>query len=167
MPSVEAIRSAQLIVIGPGSLYTSILPNLLVAEIAEAITASPAPVVYVCNVATQAGETENFTVADHMRVILKHCPRLRIDCVLANSNMTPLQPDFPASLVRRGEFDFPGIELIELDLMDQEFRIHHDPRKLAAALTSLYHDSERRNGRRFGMNGRNGRARRRPAVLVP
>ncbi|MBI4219787.1 MAG: YvcK family protein [Chloroflexi bacterium] len=164
LPSVEAIRSAQMIVIGPGSLYTSILPNLLVGDIARAITENPAPVVYVCNVATQAGETESFTVADHMRVILDHCPRLRIDYVLANSNMTPLQPEFPASLVSRGAFDFPGVELVELDLMDQEFRIHHDPRKLAAALTSLYHESVRRNGRRFVMNGR---TRRQSAVLAP
>ncbi|MBI4220457.1 MAG: YvcK family protein [Chloroflexi bacterium] len=148
MPAVEAIRNAQMIVIGPGSLYTSILPNLLVKEIAEAIASSSALVVYVCNVATQAGETDGFTVGDHMRALFRHCPDLRIDYVLANSNMTSLQPEFPAGLVTRGYFDFPGARLVEMDLMNSEFRIHHDPRKLAAALTALYHESSRRNGKR-------------------
>jgi hypothetical protein len=67
--------------------------------------------------------------------------------------MTPLQPEFPSSLVRRGEFEFPEVRLVELDLMNPDFRIHHDPGKLAAALTSLYHESMRRNGRRFATNG--------------
>jgi uncharacterized cofD-like protein len=147
-PAVDAIKAAQLIVIGPGSLYTSILPNLLVPEIADAISTSQAPVVYVCNVATQAGETDSFTVADHVRVLFKHCPRLRVDYVLANSNMTPLQPEFPANLVQLGDFSFDNVRLVEQDLMSQEFRIHHDTWKLAQALTSLYHESVRRKGRR-------------------
>lgn len=153
MPAVEAIRQAQLIVLGPGSLYTSILPNLLVKEISDAIGASGAPVVYVCNIATQAGETDAYTAADHLRALLKHCPDLPIRYVLANSNMTPLQPEFPASLVPRGEFNFEGVRLVELDLMNPEFRIHHDSSKLAAALMSLYHETVRKNGRRTAAEG--------------
>jgi len=148
MPAVEAIRQAQLIVLGPGSLYTSILPNLLVKEISDAIATSGAPVVYVCNIATQAGETDSYTVADHLRALLKHCPDLPIRYVLANNNMTPLQPEFPAKLVTRGDFDFDGIRLVEHDLMNPEFRIHHDSSRLAAALMSLYHETVRKNGRR-------------------
>jgi uncharacterized cofD-like protein len=162
-PAVDAIRTAQMIVIGPGSLYTSILPNLLVPEIADAISASQAPVVYVCNVATQSGETDSFTVADHVGALLKHCPRLRVDYVLANNNMTPLQPEFPADLVRRGDFSFGNVHLVEQDLMSEEFRIHHDPWKLAQALTSLYHESVRRNGRRSAQNDQ---ARRRVAAAA-
>ncbi|MBI4305058.1 MAG: YvcK family protein, partial [Chloroflexi bacterium] len=114
------------------------------------IAISPAPIIYVCNVATQAGETDGFSVADHVRALFRHCPDLRIDYVLANSNMTSLQPEFPASLVTRGHFDFPDVRLVEMDLMNAEFRIHHDPKKLAAALTTLYHESSRPNGRRDG-----------------
>jgi hypothetical protein len=95
--------------------------------------------------------------------LLKHCPRLRVDYVLANNNMTPLQPEFPADLVRRGDFSFGNVHLVEQDLMSEEFRIHHDPWKLAQALTSLYHESVRRNGRRSAQNDQ---ARRRVAAAA-
>ena len=145
--AVEAIREARLIVVGPGSLYTSILPNLLVPGIGAAIRASDAPVVYVCNVASQPGETDGFDVAGHVRALRAHCPNLRLDYVLANNNYSPLGPKFPkSSLVRLGEFDFPGVALWQADFMNDEFRGHHDPEKLAAALMELYHGANERNG---------------------
>ncbi|MBM3956630.1 MAG: YvcK family protein [Gemmatimonadetes bacterium] len=147
--AVEAIEEARLIVIGPGSLYTSILPSLLVPGIDAAIRRSAAPAVYVCNVATQPGETEGFDVADHVRVLREHCPNLRLDHVLVNSNYSPLGPKFPRSaLVRLREFDFPGVRLWQRDLMNDEFRGHHDPGKLATALIELYHVANGRNGPR-------------------
>src|SRR2546430_17721914 len=69
---------------GPGSLYTSILPNLLIPEISSAIAKSKAPRVYIANLMTQPGETTGYGLADHVCAILKHVPRLKIDCVVAN-----------------------------------------------------------------------------------
>jgi len=145
--AVAAIREARMIVLGPGSLYTSILPSLLVPGIGAAIREADARVVYVCNVATQPGETDGFDVADHVRVLGLHCPDLRLDYVLANSNYSPLGPRFPhSSLVRLGEFDFPDVALRQADFMNDEFRGHHDSEKLAAALMELYHGANGRNG---------------------
>jgi uncharacterized cofD-like protein len=80
--AVRAIQAAKLIVIGPGSLYTSVIPNLLVPGIAEAIAQSDAPRIYVCNVMTQPGETQGYSVADHIRAIDRACGRRLFDAVL-------------------------------------------------------------------------------------
>ncbi len=69
----EAIAGADVIIIGPGSLYTSILPNLLVDGIADSIRESNALKIYICNVMTQAGETDAYTAADHAQAIIEHC----------------------------------------------------------------------------------------------
>jgi uncharacterized cofD-like protein len=69
---VEAIAEADVIIIGPGSLFTSIIPNLLVPEITQAIRNSDAPKIYVCNVMTQPGETAGFTASDHVKAIIRH-----------------------------------------------------------------------------------------------
>src|SRR5690606_662539 len=83
--SVQAILDANLVVIGPGSLFTSILPNLLVKEIAEALRATSAYIIYVCNVATQPGETSGFTVAEHVLALENHIGRGVFHVVLANN----------------------------------------------------------------------------------
>jgi uncharacterized cofD-like protein len=82
--AIEAIQQADLILLGPGSLYTSILPNLLIPEIASAIAKSKAPRVYVANLMTQPGETSGYALADHLRAIQNHVPRRVIDWVVAN-----------------------------------------------------------------------------------
>src|SRR5215472_14556699 len=82
--AVEAIRRADLVVLGPGSLYTSILPNLLIPEIAGAISKSRAPKVYIANLMTQPGETAGYALADHLRAIQQHVPLKVIDWVVAN-----------------------------------------------------------------------------------
>lgn len=85
--AVEAIRAADLIVLGPGSLYTSILPNLLVPDILKAIRDSSAPCLYICNVMTQPGETDGFTVGDHVAALVSHIGEGVITYVLANDGM--------------------------------------------------------------------------------
>jgi len=82
--AIEAIKQADLIFLGPGSLYTSILPNLLIPEIAAAIAKSTAPRVYIANLMTQPGETAGYALADHLRAIQKHVSRRVIDWVVAN-----------------------------------------------------------------------------------
>lgn len=137
--ALQAIASAQLIVLGPGSLYTSILPNLMVPSIARALAVSQVPVVYVCNVATQPGETDGYTVTDHVKAIQDHQVDLRIDFVLANDGSQPLGPMFPNSqpVVIDNSVKIEP-QLVSRDLMDRSFRGHHDPEKLAEALMELY-----------------------------
>src|SRR5260370_332462 len=88
--AIEAIKEADLILLGPGSLYTSILPNLLIPEIAGAIAKSKAPRVYVANLMTQPGATAGYALADHLRAIQNHTPRRLIDWVVANRQ--PVSP---------------------------------------------------------------------------
>jgi uncharacterized cofD-like protein len=75
--AIKAIKEADYIIIGPGSLYTSLIPNLLVPEIADAIAQTDAPRIYICNIMTQPGETEGYTVADHIRAIDAACGERR------------------------------------------------------------------------------------------
>ena len=86
---VTAILEADMIVMGPGSLFTSILPNLMIHEIGQAIQASEAEKVYICNIMTQKGETEHFTDADHVRVMHRHLGHQFIDTVLVNIEKVP------------------------------------------------------------------------------
>lgn len=85
--NLESIAAADLIVLGPGSLYTSIIPNLLVAGVAEAIANSRAKKVYICNLMTQPGETPHFTASDHVRAIFKHTKKPVFDWVILNSRI--------------------------------------------------------------------------------
>src|SRR6266571_2277708 len=106
-PEAEtAILDAELIVIGPGSLYTSILPNLLVVGLVEALRASPAVKVYVCNLAGQPGETMGYGVSDHLRAIEEHIDGNLFDYVIVNSNVTPpLPPSAVEAGIARVGFD--------------------------------------------------------------
>ncbi len=87
LPDVlTAIKGADLIILGPGSLYTSVIPNLLISEVADAISASKAKKLYVCNIMTQPGETDDYTVSDHIKALIKHAGGKRIiDAVLVNN----------------------------------------------------------------------------------
>ncbi|HEX6922335.1 MAG TPA: YvcK family protein [Bacillales bacterium] len=87
--SIQAIQDADLIVIGPGSLYTSILPNLLVPGIGEALCQAKAKKVYICNVMTQLGETNHFTAADHVQALVDHIHCSFIDTIVVNSKSIP------------------------------------------------------------------------------
>lgn len=154
-----AIDAAQMILIGPGSLYTSIIPNLLVPGLTEAISNSRGPVVYVCNVASQPGETDGYTVADHVRAIFSHCPNLNIDFVIANSDMSDLHASHATSHIELGDMSGLDVKVIEVDLLASDFRTHHDSKKLADAIMAVYHESAGGNGRqtaKFVRSGRNG-----------
>ncbi len=139
--AVRALLAADLIVIGPGSLFTSILPNLLVNGITEALRASGAYKVYVCNVATQPGETDDFTIGDHVAALESHVGQGAFDAVLANNsyptrnkgeNTRYVQPDPPDHAI----YQRYRVELT--DLTDAARPWRHDPDKLAKALLALY-----------------------------
>ena len=89
----EAILSADLVIIGPGSLYTSIMPNLLVPDVAQAIRASRGLKVFVCNVATQPGETQNYSCGDHVRAIEEHAGGGMFDLIVANNEFIGSLPE--------------------------------------------------------------------------
>lgn len=138
--SVAAILSADVVVIGPGSLYTSILPNLLVKGIAEALRATEAYKIYVCNVATQPGETDGFNVADHVLALERHIGRGVFQAVLANNaqpmlnagmNTRYVQPVSPHHEIMQ------RYEVVYTDLTDIERPWRHDPHKLAEIILSL------------------------------
>jgi uncharacterized cofD-like protein len=140
--ALEAIRLADAIILGPGSVYTSVIPNLLVEGITEAISKSKAIKIYACNVMTQPGETDGFTAADHLRVIMEHAPEKRlIDYVLVNKEM-PV-PELLARYEKYGQrFVAPDLETIRTmgytpraeNLVSQTDVVRHDPQRLADAI---------------------------------
>jgi uncharacterized cofD-like protein len=134
--AVRAILEADLIVAGPGSLYTSVLPNMLVREIAEAVAASRALRVYVCNVATQVGETDGYTVGDHVTALERHVGRGLFPIVLANDNFEGMEEALP-SQVEPSRLEVPSdatYALYTADLLDIERPWRHDSEKLASML---------------------------------
>ena len=135
--AVAAIAEAELIVLGPGSLYTSLLPVLLIPRIREAVAAARAVRIYVCNVATQAGETAGYDLADHVEALLVHTTPDLVDLVLANDRFDAHVPtSWQAESVRlrwppRSE---PPPRLVTDDVVDAGNAHHHDPERLAAAI---------------------------------
>jgi len=141
--AVAAIAEADLLVIGPGSLFTSVLPSLLLPQIRAAVVGSSAPRIYVCNVATQPGETTGFDLADHVEALERHTSSGIVDVVLANSH--PAAPtDATAQGGDGGAIRLrwpPNVErpprLVLDDLVDPDDPRHHDPARLAAAIIRI------------------------------
>jgi uncharacterized cofD-like protein len=134
--AAQAILSAELIIVGPGSLYTSILPNLLVEGMVEAIKASPALKVYICNLAGQSGETEGFGVDDYLRVIGEHVGANLFDFVIVNSN-TALKPTGGQAQVIFKAADtarHPEVRFIAADVVNLKIPSHHDSDKVARTI---------------------------------
>ncbi len=142
-PAIVAILSADLVVLGPGSLYTSVVPNLLVEGISHALRFAPGERVYVCNVATQPGETDGYAVIDHLRALADHAGGLPVDRVLINSNLEPaergIKPEWQVSAVELdGLHEFDGdIVLDQRDIVNPEFPLRHDPQRLSEALIAI------------------------------
>ena len=142
--AVRAILDADLIVAGPGSLYTSVLPNLLVEDIRRALEASPALKLYICNVATQPGETNGFSVQDHYEALAQHVGPGIFTHVIANNNWRVQFPKQSESkLVRLRESRAPSAELVLADLVDETKPWRHDPEKLAQAILKWYRDNQK------------------------
>jgi len=135
--AIHAILAADLILVGPGSLYTSILPNLLVPDIAAAINTSRALKIYVCNVATQPGETDGYSCGDHVRVLEEHLGSGLFDLVVANNSYS--EPLIKGVDWVRVEDDF-GIDhpVYQADLVDLVRPWRHSSDKLGQVLMDLY-----------------------------
>lgn len=146
--ALDAIAAADLILLGPGSLYTSIIPNLLVDGVAEAIAASDAQKIYVCNIMTQDGETEGYTAADHLEALQRHGREGIVDLCLANNAPIPRglaarysEEDAELLRVDRERIAALGIALAEYPLLSaQGGYARHDPALLAQAVMELYRE---------------------------
>jgi uncharacterized cofD-like protein len=138
--ALAAIAAADLIVLGPGSLFTSILPSLLIPGVRDAVLASDAPVVYVCNVATQEGETSGFDLASHVESLIGHTAPGLVDVVLANNHFAAREPArwtaepvrlrWPAAIE-------PLPRLVLEEVVDPANAHHHDPDRLATSLIGI------------------------------
>ena len=138
----EAIENSDYVIVGPGDLYTSIVPNLLCGGMVDALRSSPAKIIYVCNIMTKHGETDGFAVEDFVRVLEQYLGEGTIDYLLVNNG------ELRASLVRKYEAegkapvrlrDRPslvrkGIKVVERDFTSETDYIRHDPRKLARTI---------------------------------
>lgn len=138
-PTIQAILSADLIIVGPGSLYTSILPNLLVPDIAEALRASRAMKFFVCNVATQPGETEGYTVGDHIHQIEKHVRGRIFDLVISNCCFDGKLRDGVQWVTTEENLD-EEYPVYRADLVDVESPWRHDSTKLAQVIMDLFYE---------------------------
>ena len=142
--AVEAILEADAVVLGPGSLYTSVLPNLLVKEIAAAIKQTKALRMYVCNVMTQPGETDHYTASDHVRALFDHGGQGIVDYVLVNveeiasclldhyarEGACPVKADID-------ELEQMGVTVIPAQLVNESNWVRHDPERLARVIFSM------------------------------
>lgn len=137
--AIEAIEQAQIIVIGPGSLYTSILPNLLVNGISEAIHQSDATKIYVANVATEKGETEGYSIADHLDALQAHTSIYLVDHVVGNDLPIEPGPNFFGTPVIHDGRSLGRVKPELCDLTDVTFPVRHDSDKLAHAILGVYH----------------------------
>jgi len=143
--ALQAIREADLILMGPGSLYTSILPNLLIPEMAQAIARSYAPRVYIANLMTQPGETTNYSVAEHLRAIHEHVKPRIVDFVLANRQQ--VSPAVAKRYRREGASQVTvdaqrlrqmGAQVLLGNLLEERNVIRHNPERLAQLLLAEF-----------------------------
>src|ERR1019366_4911322 len=130
--------------LGPGSLYTSIIPNLLIPEVAETIALSRAIKILICNVMTQPGETDFFSVSDHVNAILKHTGANFVHYVVANKEKVPAKlleryaanGQEPVVLDEEG-VEKTGVKLVKANLLHQEDYVRHSPEKLGKTIIRL------------------------------
>lgn len=145
--ALEAIREADAIILGPGSLYTSVLPNLLVKGVAEALRQSQAVKIYICNVMTQPGETDGFTASGHVKAILDHVGPGVIDYVVVNSQQVACnlqeiyasQGAYPV-LVDKDALSEMAVKVVEANIISETNLVRHDPVKLSRTIISMVYD---------------------------
>lgn len=144
--ALAAIRAADAITVGPGSLYTSLLPNLLVARVADAIGSARAVKIFICNLMTQPGETDGYTARQHLEAVKKYAPQIHFDYVIANNR--PISPEQAALYAADGAFQIgmqdhmlekefgAETEIVRADLLDEGEKVRHSPAKLARVIVA-------------------------------
>ena len=143
--ALEAIKNADLIIISMGSLYTSVLPNIICKEVEEVINESKAPIMYTCNIVTQPGETDNFTVGDHVKLLNRYLDKKKVDVVIASNTKIDdemakryeSQEQKDPVLIDYDEIKKIGVELIEDDLITiDDNTLKHNSLKLSSLIFS-------------------------------
>ena len=146
--ALAAIRAADIITVGPGSLYTSILPNLLVERVAETIGQARAVKIFICNLMTQPGETDGYTARRHLEVVKRYAPEIHFDYTVVNDR--PVSAEQAARYAAEGarqigltdhqlEREFGAeTEIVRADLLDDGEKVRHSPRKLARVIVACY-----------------------------
>ena len=144
--AMAALRDADLVIIGPGSLYTSIVPNLLIPGIANAVGESKALKVYICNVAEEPRQTIGYSVQDHLDVVRRYTGPESLHAVIANANIPDAPTPAGLDFIRADHPWHDGTILIEADVIDEGATARHDPGKLALIVADTYrrHRGKRR-----------------------
>lgn len=152
--SVDAIKNADAIVLGPGSLYTSVMPNLLIEGIQKEITRSRAPKIYVCNVMTEAGETDDYSVSDHVNAIIRNTRADIVDYCIANISRIPkelydkysAEKKFPVKIEESDEkwFKDNKVTLVKAKIASMKEFVRHDPVNLSEAIMNIITEHRRR-----------------------
>lgn len=149
---IEAIENADIITLGPGSLYTSVIPNLIVPGVKEAIERSAATVVYICNIMTQPGETDGHNAREHYNAIIRHTSKGLVNCVVVNTGKINegvykryIEQGADLAEYKRNMFDDAGVRVIEGDLvsMNKKNSVRHNNEKLADILMNICEESRR------------------------
>jgi uncharacterized cofD-like protein len=143
--ALEAIKKADLILIGPGSLYTSILPNLIIKKLSQTIRNNQKAVrIYISNVSTEKGETENFSIGDHIRTIEKHSGYQLFDYCLVNSNIikTANNQNKLGSInnITTGKNTIEGCRIVKADIINKKNPLYHAPKKLAKNIIKIFNN---------------------------
>jgi uncharacterized cofD-like protein len=146
--ALAAVRVADIITVGPGSLYTSLLPNLLVARVADSIGASQAVKIFICNLMTQPGETDGYTARRHLEVVKIYAPEIEFDFVVVNDRH--INPEQAQAYAAEGahqigltdhmlEEEFGReAEIVRADLLDEGEKVRHSPQKLSRVILACY-----------------------------
>ena len=142
--ALSAIDDANMIILGPGSLYTSVIPNLLVPGVVEHINKSEATVVYICNVMTQPGETDDFNALDHVKTILDKTGLEKLDIAIVNSRRAA--KSLMSKYESKNQYWVPptvkkiedlGIRVVSADLLSESDLLRHNPNTLANIIANL------------------------------
>jgi uncharacterized cofD-like protein len=146
--ALAAIRTADILTVGPGSLYTSILPNLLVARVADCIGQSSAIKIFICNLMTQPGETDGYTARKHLEVVRRYAPEITFDFVIVNERAISREQAEAYAVEgarqiglsdHRLEEEFgDAAEIVRADLLDEGEKVRHSPDKLARVIIACY-----------------------------
>lgn len=143
--AIQAIQEAHLITLGPGSLFTSVIANLLVRGIADALAVSSAKKLYICNAMTEFDETDGFTAEDHVRELLEYAPGLKLDYALFNSAPISAEMRERYAAEKADRIEPPnasatrdGTRFITLPLASEFQAVRHDPEKLSRAIFEVY-----------------------------
>lgn len=153
--SIEAIRGADAIILGPGSLYSSVMPNLLIEGIQREIVRSKAPKIYICNVMTEAGETDNYSVSDHVSAIVKHTHPDIVNYCVANISRIPKslydkykdnENKLPVRIEEKDEkwLEQERITLVRDEIASSQEFVRHDTAKLSEVIMDIINNPKRR-----------------------